>query len=134
MGIARHAVELFVKAALLKRGASSLASHDINKLAAMYAEYYSEPRFSWNVPFRTQVLGVSDDAMREATITQHNKNFPQDQVFRYPMDKQGKAWPGNLAGFKPSAFLELLNLIERDITRLRREIFERAPASGEATS
>jgi hypothetical protein len=122
LGNARHAIELFLKAALLKRGASDIGEHDINNLAAIYAKYYPEPQFSWNVPFRTQVLGVDSDAEREAMIAKHNRDFPQDQIFRYPMTKRGKPWKGIVAGFRPSSFLALLAQAENDFARLQREI------------
>lgn len=112
---AAHAVELFLKASILRRDQQVniwAAGHNIRSLAEKFSRLY--PDLNWEVPFQ----GLSPDelstdeqkVLREGTA-------PASIEFRYPVNKQGHPWLA-LQGFEPHSFARDLERLERDFDRI----------------
>ena len=116
MYLAAHAVELFLKAAILKKRADlRLGHHDFEQLNSTYSGLYPEKRFRFTrTPFDVQYLGMTKAEAREAKKTAPSA----DQLYRYPADKQGKPWNAAV-GIEPKSCLKWLRELEEDFARLR---------------
>ncbi len=119
---ARLAVELFLKASLLKKDPNADLHHVIERLRHEYARNYTEPRFHWVVPFTAQVVGGEAENNGQI-VKEHLKKNPPDQSLRYPMNKNREPWEGS-GSFDAASFMRLLQTIKHDMGRLRPEIFE----------
>lgn len=121
IGLARHSVELMLKAVLLKMNRfPQKAGHSLEALAQAYRETF--PNLPWNVPFRTQVLGADSDAAADAVRKEHDKDFPNDQLHRYPMNRDLIPW--EMAGaFDASSFADLLRSIRSDFERITSQVW-----------
>ena len=131
--LAAHAVELFLKGALLKRNVQEVWSygHDIDKLAEKYRETFrEEPALTWEIPFASALTETEWIAQMKKlnpdTIDAELKNFisgiPDPSIlYRYPVSKGGKDWPG-LYGFQPSEFRQTLAQVECDFDRIRSQL------------
>ena len=120
--LARHAVELYLKGAILTRNDMKRLHHELESLAEQYATLFADDtRCAWDVPFRVQVVGFDPqqiDSVREA----HLKKFPGDQRLRYPTDRNMKPW-GFVAAFDATTFVRQIAAIRRDFERLDPLIF-----------
>ena len=116
--LAAHATELFIKGAILCRDpAVTMEHHRIDDLSAEYRKLYPEPSFEWDIPFRTEYLGIAEteiEALKKATPV-------PSILYRYPVAKGGKEWNGAF-GFEPHSFLELLEQVKRDFDRIKTQI------------
>jgi hypothetical protein len=114
---ASHAVELFLKAALLKRDESLdiwRLGHDIAALAKEYEKRFPEPEWTWDVPFRqSPPEGLSS----EQRCIYRDGVAPPSIEFRYPVTKHGQPWI-TLHGFEPHSFARDLAQIEQDFDRI----------------
>ena len=119
---ARLAVELFLKASILKKDPNLDLHHVIERLRDEYVRHYTEPRFHWNLQFTTRVIG-GEAAANGQIVKEHLKKNPTDQRFRYPVNKQSEPWDGS-GTFNASNFISTLQKIEQDMIRLRQEIFK----------
>jgi hypothetical protein len=98
--LAGHAVELFLKAAILARAPDEkLDHHRLEDLKDRFDALYPEPEFRWSMPFEAVPLGVTKDELREL----RKRGEPRDQLYRYPLDRKGKKWVG-LSGFEGTSF------------------------------
>jgi len=120
--LARHAVELYLKGAILTRDSMERPHHELEKLYEQYvALFANDNRCAWNVPFRVEVLGfeaTETDSARDAFL----KQFPGDQLLPYPADKTMKPWP-LVSTFDASTFIDSIATIRGDFERLRPLIF-----------
>jgi hypothetical protein len=116
MYLTAHAVELFLKAAILKKRSDlRLGHHDFEQLHATYEGLYPEKRFRFTrTPFNVQYLGMTKTEAREAKKTAP----PMDQLYRYPVDKQGNSWNAAI-GIEPGSALKWLQELDGDFFRLR---------------
>lgn len=113
-----HAVELFLKGLIFKRDCRTKLHHDVGKLAKHYHSLYPEENYSWSVPFGMEVLGDTNEV--EEKLQKLKKALPQDQIYRYPINKDGKPWFGAFA-FEPSSFMKCVILpLEYDFQRLEK--------------
>ncbi|GGK78002.1 hypothetical protein GCM10007941_30110 [Amphritea balenae] len=119
---ARLAVELFLKAALLKKDPNIRLHHVIEELRDEYNKHYPESEFFWDIPFTVEILGARSQEEKEVMHREHLKSYPQDQVLRYPMNRQREPWEA-AAQFSAPAFLINLDTIEADFQRIRGVIF-----------
>lgn len=114
---ASHAVELFLKAALLKRDESIDVwrfGHDIATLAEEYEKQYPEPECGWDIPFRQ----LQPDGLSAVQLKIYRDGVaPPSIEFRYPVTKQGQSWI-TLHGFEPHSFARDLKRIEEDFDRI----------------
>ena len=119
---ARLSVELFLKAALIKKNPNNQSYHAIEKLGSLYKKNYPEPQYHWDIPFMVEVLGASSEEEKEQITAEHIKEMPHDQFLRYPTNKSGKPWKVADA-FSARGFMEVLNVIQADMQRLKHAIF-----------
>lgn len=80
---ARLSIELFLKAAILKKDSNIKLHHVIETLAEKYKQLYPAIKYEWEVPFTVEVLGVDDKEESDKIANEHLKEYPQDQIFRY---------------------------------------------------
>jgi hypothetical protein len=117
---AYHAVELFLKGMILYKSPEASLHHDVEKLAKDYHRLYREEKYIWNVPFGISVLGDTKEAERQ--IEQVKRELPQDQLYRYPINRKGRAWAGAFA-FEPSSFMrDVILPLEYDFDRLEKQL------------
>lgn len=98
--LAAHAIELFLKAAILLRepGAEpASAGHDIGKLTRKFRELYPEPEFDWEIPFSAA------DLDQDVPRTIKYERAMQSMVYRYPLKKKHEQW-SQLSALEPSSF------------------------------
>jgi hypothetical protein len=130
--LAVHAVELFLKGALLKRNVNvGSYAHNIDKLAAKYREtFQEEPSFTWDIPFASTLTETEwfahmkqlNPDITEAELNDMISATPDPSIFyRYPVSKAGKDWPG-LYGFNPLEFNQILSQLECDFGRIRSQL------------
>ena len=112
-----HAVELFLKAAILQKNLKGKLHHDIERLESTYRLLYPEGQFQLDVPFKTEFLGFQSEEIAKKRLA-----LPQDQLNRYPCNKSGRNWGGVFA-FEAISFLPVIEQLQRDFERLRSLIF-----------
>ena len=134
--LAAHAVELFLKGAVLKRNPSANFKdygHSMDDLSTDYRSLYPEPSFKWDIPFSSGLTeeewmtlmrdlfpGLTEAEM--ARIKGVKEATPDPSIlYRYPVQKGGGEWPG-LYGFEPHSFLLLLGRIESDFARIKSQM------------
>jgi DNA-binding MarR family transcriptional regulator len=121
-----HSVELFLKGAILKRSPSvALNTHALRDLQSNYNKLYTEDRFRWELPFKTEYLGFTAQEVK----TMLKSERPLDQMYRYPINRKGNPWPG-VVGFEAKEFLRKLQNIKEDFCRLEKQIFASIPNRG----
>lgn len=106
-------------------------NHNIERLAAKYREtFQEEPSLTWNIPFASTLTETEwiaqmkqwspdiTDAELKAVISA----TPDPSIlYRYPVNKRGKDWPG-LYGFHPPEFRQILSQVECDFDRIRSQL------------
>ena len=131
--LAAHAVELFLKGAVLKRSPDAKVwarQHNIDDLSADYRAQFPEPSFEWNIPFtsglteeewKAQMKAVHP-SLTEAEIEGLRAATPPPSIlYRYPVEKDGSEWRG-VYGFEPHSFLVLLGQVEIDFERIKSQL------------
>jgi hypothetical protein len=137
--LAAHAVELFLKGALLKRNpaANVRQTHNIGVLSAKYRLQFPEPSFEWDIPFSfglpeaewielmkelvPRATEVEAKGMREEMRKRLSARPSPSVLYRYPTDNSGTAWSGD-EGFEPHSFLTLLDHVEKDFKRIKSHL------------
>ncbi|QBQ53076.1 hypothetical protein [Nitrosococcus wardiae] len=119
--LAAHAVELFLKGAILARETLNISwnrGHNLHELAADYRSHFPEPSFNWDIPFQGEFpVGFS-----EAEIDAFRKEIPAPSIlYRYPVQKGGDEWQG-LYGFEANSFLLLLIELKHDFIRIKTQL------------
>jgi hypothetical protein len=118
MFLAYHAVELFLKAAILHKYPKEGLHHNVDQLHKRYRILYPGKRYEFNIPFKMECLGFEP-----SQIAAKKRSMPtQDKVNRYPSNKKGEAWAG-VFGFEPESFQSLIVRLRSDFARLKSEIF-----------
>ncbi len=112
-----HAVELFLKAAVLTKSPNEPLNHKIEKYQNRYNKLYPAKRFKLEIPFKTEDLDIEKYETAQIDI----KLPPQDQVNRYPVDKEGKEWNQPFA-FEPYSFQKDINKLKENFRSIRQEI------------
>ena len=129
MSLAFHSVELFLKGAILTalpNESFKAKGHDIEQLERRYRNLYPSKPFRFDIPFRRRAAELVDpdpDLERElaAEMEKLRRQMPQDQLLRYPADRDGVAWEhvAPMAfGYDPVAFLSTLNRLRGDYARV----------------
>lgn len=108
--LSAHAVELFLKGAILSRDATAdIEHHRISDLVVTYASLFPEAAPSWEAPMQTRYVGFAPDE-----IVALRKSTPVPRIlYRYPAGKGGSEWSG-IFGFGPCSFSQLLHGMLRD--------------------
>lgn len=108
--LAAHAVELFLKAAILLRTPNvdpAGAGHDISELNRTFRKLYPEPEFAWEFPFSAVDL---DQDVPKAIAYERSM---QSMVYRYPLRRKKEPWH-QISALEPSTFKgDLLDLQQK---------------------
>lgn len=116
--LAAHSVELFLKAAILRKNSVTAWGHNLADLDETYRATYRDPRFAFECPFKTEYLGFTET---EVKMLRKNEE-PQPSIqFRYPVRKPGVDWEG-VRSFNPREFVATLDALSKSYARLRGEI------------
>ena len=112
--LAAHAVELFLKGAILSRDPTAdVWHHRIDALSREYAKRFPQASFSWDIPFKTDYLGMTEAQIEEAEKT----TLVPSVLYRYPVSKGGEDWKTAI-GFIPIEFVPILDGLKADFARL----------------
>ena len=118
-----HAVELFLKGALIEKISSSqLERHEIRKLFEHYIEQYPAPAFRIDLPFNPDIKGIKEMISpifsSEKEIDELIKSMPVESVmYRYPYDKKNEEWRGAY-GFEAISFKKDIEKLRIDFSRI----------------
>lgn len=115
--LAQHAVELFLKGAVLARAPQEELHHKLEDFKRKFDALYPEPRFAWSLPFQTEYIGLTP----EQTVEAKKRRVLIDQIYRYPVDTTGTLWPDAFAIDQKSLMQELRQLA-RTLNRLARTV------------
>lgn len=111
-----HAVELFLKAAILHKCPNEGLHHDVVHLTNRYKALYPGKKFNFDVPFKAaSYIGFEPSEIKPIKM-------PQDQLNRYPINKDFEVWEGAI-GFKPESFLIVIERLQYDIDNISKMIF-----------
>lgn len=134
--LASHAVELFLKGALLKGNPTANVwdhNHNIDLLGADYRSQFPDPLFKWDIPFtdglteteriaQMKALYPSLTEVEIAELKALRDRTPNPSIlYRYPVAKGGKQWRG-LYGFEPHSFVLLLDQLKTDFDRIKSHL------------
>jgi len=112
-----HAIELFLKGAILRRAPKErFGHHDLELLHNRYNKLYPEKKLRFDMPFRRDygnMIQSEIDAVKKLSP-------PIDQLYRYPQDKEGKPWFG-LFSFEANSFQQELSALRLNFERLFEE-------------
>lgn len=119
---AAHAVELFLKATLLRKNSNFdvwAFSHDIHSLANEYERQFPEQNLSWDIPFRHSL----PDDLNQDQKKYYREHTAQPSIqLRYPVSRLGSSWL-TLQAFEPHSFQQELLRMEKDFDRIyHREV------------
>ena len=115
--LSAHAVEIFLKGAILSRepNAQFETNHRLDKLGEWYSRLFPDQPFE--SPFQSDYSNIP-----EAKIDTLRKQEPVPSIFfRYPVQRDGTDWPGFHA-FEPASFFEILNTLGSDFERIRQHL------------
>lgn len=120
--LARHGVELFLKAAIAARtgSASFPATHDLDRLYTEYRQSYPDLSFAFNLPGLFRVADSWDLFPEEAKVF----HSTLDQRHRYPSDRTGNSF-FTQEEFDPQAMHLDLKTLDRDLKVLESAFIKR---------
>jgi hypothetical protein len=114
--LAAHAIELFLKGAILLREPDSdtplKAGHDISELARKFRELYPEPQFAWEVPF------AATDTPPDLPKAIKYEQSMQSMVYRFPLTKHQEPWL-QLSALEPTSFQADLLVLQEKFAQLQ---------------
>lgn len=108
-----HAVELFLKGAILRKKPHERFGHNLEYLYNRYKELYPAKRHHFDMPFRANYDGLSKDEIKAIKAA----SAPVDQLYRYPQNKNGEPWFGHFA-FEANSFLIELGALRLKFDRI----------------
>jgi HEPN domain-containing protein len=111
--LAAHAVELFLKGAIVRKAPKERFSHDLEHLIRRYRALYPGKKFQLEVPFST-ALPPEMTAEEKRRLKEHIA--APGELYRYPIDKAYKPWSGAY-GIEP-------NSLSVELTKLRSRLDE----------
>jgi len=129
MFLAHHAVELFLKGAILElRPGENFVSqgHELTQLEAWYRNLYPKKTFRFAMPFGDGEVGLVDpDPALERELEERaaymRKRIPTDQFLRYPADRRGTPWEQVepiAAGYVATMYRSTLHRLRDDFARI----------------
>jgi hypothetical protein len=130
--LAAHAVELFLKAALLTRNVTNVwdFGHSIDRINEVYREQFKETLFEWDIPFApslpekewiAMMMEMNQDITEKELLEMKSATPDPSILYRYPVNRRGVEWNG-LYGFEPHSFLVILSQVERDFHRIKSQL------------
>lgn len=121
LSLLHHAIELFLKYALSRKGIGLPRHHYIRGLLERYEETYPDSGFSLTLPFVTEFLGhTSEEVALAIAEEKHDKNR-MDQMGRYHTDHSGNRWD-MIQAFEPNMFFTQAEALSHEFVRLRGRI------------
>jgi hypothetical protein len=130
MSLTFHALELFLKAAILRKAPtesfSGRAGHDLEHLYKRYSNLYPGAAMQFSMPFRRKGPDTStlDPQVAKELLTyidKQRKAMPEDQLHRYPINVEGEEWQALLA-FEPHSFSNTLKTLKNELHALKSRI------------
>ncbi len=120
-----HAVELFLKACILRRSPSEkLGYHSVPRLMDRYHDFYPcDQFFAIQNSFGVDVRAIAEAVGGPGAIDIEDFEERQDQVFRYLSDKDGRG-PKGTWSFGPGCWLRQIEAFEDDTDRIWGNIAE----------
>ena len=129
MSLAFHSLELFFKAGVRKlqpqERFAGRSGHDMDALSKRFFRLYPKKEFQFELPFRRKlpkvVDGITDSefAALRSYVEERNRQVPEDQRNRYPINVEGAPWPHANFGFEPNMFLATIQELKTVYARLR---------------
>jgi len=112
-----HSVELFLKGAIfIDNSKANINHHNIESLFEMYCQIYKEEKYNFDMPFKTEYLGMSE---AEIEVLKENKRPTPSVLYRYPTASGEAEWEGAY-GFEVSSFVPVIFQLLEDYRRLRK--------------
>ena len=111
--LAAHAVELFLKGAIVRKSPDERFSHDLDHLVRRYHALYPHKKFRLEIPFGSEFpaeMTAEEKRQAKALIE------APSELYRYPIDKKYKPRAGAY-GIEP-------NSLARDLAKLRVRLEE----------
>ncbi len=121
LSLFHHAIELFLKYALLRKGIGFPRQHYIRGLFERYTRAYPDSEFSLPLPFVTEFLGHTEEEMAAAIAEEEHDKNRTDQMVRYHTDREGNPWD-MAQTFDPGMFLVQAEVLSHKFIRLRERI------------
>jgi hypothetical protein len=129
MYLANHALELFLKGAILelRPGENFVAQgHEVVQLEAWYRKLYPNKAFRLSMPLgdgEVQLAEPNPDLERELAkrAADLRKRMPTDQFLRYPADRKGTPWEQvepMAAAYIPAMYRTTLQRLRDDFARI----------------
>jgi hypothetical protein len=115
--LAFHSVELFLKGSILSKCPDEKLSHNLENYFKRYNNLYPGKRFRFDLPFKTEYTGFEPHEVEKIK----KELPPQDQIHKYPTDRDGNEWRDPFA-FEPISFLKVIEQLKSDFKRIRNEI------------
>jgi hypothetical protein len=116
--LSSHSAELIMKGMILHRQPDRNLNntHDLDGLSKIYDEVYSEEKYRFEMPFKSDYLGMSD---AEIEIFKKQQKPPAPSIlYRYPTKTGKSEWDGAF-GFEAASYIPIINQLLSDIVRLR---------------
>jgi hypothetical protein len=125
-----HALELFLKAAILQKSPSEQfggrSGHDLAQLSKRYSNLHHGKDMSFHIPFARELPdahGLDPQVAKEliAYVREQDKKMPQDQLHRYPTSVNGETWNAAL-GFEPNSFRITIQQLQHDFADIKPRV------------
>ena len=115
--LSAHAVELFLKGAILRKAPNEAFAHDLQHIYNRYRALFPAKRFELtNMPFTSEYPGMTKQEIAEAKCEQRDAS----ELYRYTMNKAGEPWEAAL-GFEAGSFTRSLATLHADFRRISAE-------------
>jgi hypothetical protein len=115
--LAAHAVELFLKGAILRKAPDERFAHDLGHIHNRYRALFPAQRFALTtMPFMTEYPGMTKQEIAEAKREQPDPS----ELYRYPVSKSGEPWEAAL-GFEAASYSRALGVLRADFRRILGE-------------
>lgn len=100
------------------------AGHNLEHLHKRYSNLYPGEAMQFNIPFKRETPDTSalDSQVAEELlirIAATSNAMPEDQLYRYPVNVEGKGWEARLA-FEPHSFRKILQNLQHQLDALNR--------------
>ena len=118
LSMAHHAIELFLKGAILRAtGDKKCSGHLLKDLYKRYVELYPEPELHFDLPFGFDYVGFAPEQIAKM----RKDEPPQDQMYRYHTNLHGERW-GGACGFDAGPYLQTLESLRKSFVDIGRRI------------
>ena len=115
--LSAHAVELFLKSAILRKAPNESFAHDLEHIYNRYRALFPAKRFEFtSMPFTTEYPGMSTQEIAEVKRVQPDPS----ELYRYTINKTGEPWQAAL-GIEASSFARSLAALHADFSRVSGE-------------